>query len=183
LSTINPTIDELRLNVRKIYYFGLGFVQVKVSESARYNFYHWKVPAFVDEPHDHRYDFTSFVVRGEIWNKIWIAHPDGDRSGILENESCREGVDAPSDPQSVRLAMGSTFATLRGMSYSLHHASLHTVWPALNEGPCVTYVTRGPIKKDFARVFHPDGSEKVCPFSKKMPEDELWDIVSECLRY
>lgn len=175
-------IDSLKLVTKKIHYFGLGFVQVKVSDTARYNFYHENVPAFVDEPHDHRYDFTSYVVKGELWNQIWVLDSNGILDGTLENESCREGVTAPNDPVPVRLTMGAHFVTTSGFTYSLQRNVLHTVRPVISKSPVITYVQRGPVLKEYARVFRATGAEKVCPFSKNMPEDDLWAIVAECLR-
>lgn len=177
-----PTIDSLKRDVRKIHYFGLGFVQVNISESARYNFYHPRVPAFVDEPHDHRYNFVSRTKKGTLLNSIWVIDDLGQLTGTLRNESCRKDVPPVGEPVPVRLSNTVSFGTHLDMSYALRHDVLHTVEPLLKFGPVITYVERGPIVKEFARVFVKEGHEKVCAFSKNLPEDELWDIVNECLK-
>jgi len=175
------TIDFLKKNVTMIHYFGLGFVQVKVGESDRFHFYHKDVPAFVDEPHDHRYNFTSNIHRGELRNTIWVPDPEGHIIGVLEEESCREGVSPPGGSVPVKLRSSVSFVTLAGSSYMMHCDTLHTVEPLLDRGPVVTHVHRWPVVKEYARVFRKDGAEKVCPFSVKMSDDDLWAIVADCL--
>jgi hypothetical protein len=49
---------------------------------------------------------------------------------------------------------------------------------------CITLIERTDYKKALAHVVRPFGEVSVCPFSKKVDEKELWEIVDMIiLRY
>lgn len=184
------TLDDLRKRHTMIHYFGLGFVQVKMGPSYRCHFYHPSVPAFVDGPHDHRYSFTSTVHRGSIRNTIYEEASDEfcNLRGKMIPESCREGVPPSDDVRDVRLKIVSSFITYEGSAYYLKHDTLHSIEPLALDGKVITSLMRNDVVKTHARVFRPEkeisGNEKlgvICPFSKKMSDDDLWAIVADCL--
>lgn len=169
--------DWLRAHATTAHYFGLGFVQVKLDDRRRVHFYHPDVPAFVEEPHDHRYGFVSRVLRGSLVNRVFRLVP-GD-SHEVSYESCRQG--GPETPPGFRsgLEQVGEFAVHEGSGYHVHPEAFHTVHP---ETPTVTFLERELPSKEFARVVRPAGAPAVCPFSRPMPEDEVWRIVDDCVR-
>ena len=173
------SVDWLRANATKAHFFGLGFIQVKLDDLHRVHFYHRDIPAFVEDPHDHRYDFISIVKRGCLLNKVWKLIPGDDHE--VSFVDCRLGGEqAPSEFRTGVVALGS-FKTHEGSGYHMHSETLHTVHPVFELGPVITLVQRELPFKDHARSVKPVANLSVCPFSRPMPDDELWQIVRDCI--
>lgn len=173
------TVDWLRANAVKAHFFGLGFIQVKLDDQARVHFYHKDIPAFVEEPHDHRYDFISRVLRGVLQNQVWKLAPGDDHE--VSYESCRQdGPEAPPGFRTGLVELGC-FNTSKNSGYHMNSETLHAVRPVFKRGPVITYVRRELPFKDFARSVKKVGAASVCPFSRPMPDDELWQIVQDCI--
>lgn len=161
------------------HFFGLGFIQIKVSEGERYHFYHPSLPAFVDEPHDHRYDFSSNVLKGQLTNTLWNVTPGN--SGNLISVTCEEGSNDEIIACGVIECLAS-FSMIQGSFYELKSDTFHTINPVYDSFGCViTKLHRGRSVKPKARVFRPSENIKICPFSKQLNEDEIWEIVDKCL--
>lgn len=167
-------LDELRKEAKLIHYFGLGFIQVKLSDTTRMHFYTAALPPIIPEEdiHDHRYDFTSRILHGTLRQEIF-ALTEGD-SHILEDESCKESAPPMRSgvPYGIKKIHEQEFR--RGSSYVIDHDTFHRI----SATDAITFIGRGDYKKEFARVAHVNMAPKVCPFSKKIPEKELWEIVS-----
>jgi hypothetical protein len=185
-------IDVLKARCTKIHYFGLGFIQVKLGETSRMHFYTGELPALVplEEIHNHRYNFRSVILRGVLKQTFFEAQYSwsGKATHVNVFESCkppgqeelrgiqfreileRETECVVQETSSVILGSGS--------EYTIDHRTFHRVEPL---GDCITYLDRGPVQKDFAEILRPIGAEKVCPFSKVVPEARLWEIVEQML--
>jgi hypothetical protein len=166
-------IDYLKANAKLIHYFGLGFIQLKLTDSERLHFYTPHLPPIVPEEdvHDHRYDFTSKIWKGELNQELFRVIP-GD-THILEQESCKEGVPSSLNGKSCGLEKTSSHKYVEGSEYFISHGMFHRVETRY----CITYISRSEYKKDLANVIRPVGQEKVCPFSQKIEEVRLWEIV------
>lgn len=176
---LDLSIDWLRANAKKAHFFGLGFIQVKLDDHVRVHFYHRDIPAFVEEPHDHRYDFVSTVKRGCLRNQIWKLIP-GDGHEV-SYESCRQdGPTAPAGFQTGVSELG-TFDTHEGSGYHMNAETFHVVRPLFEHGPVITLVQREMPFKEFARVIKKVGSTSTCPFSRPLLDGELWEIVRDCI--
>ena len=184
-------LDYLKSFRKRIYYFGLGFIQVILSPSHRLHFYSPELPAITEDIHNHRYDFISKVVKGELtqtcyalsdWG-LWFEKPDPPDGTpnvyIAKEESCNPNIKTESPTKLVHLwpyATGSE-TYQEGESYIVKHYEQHTV-KATN---CITSLVRGHYKKQAAVVYYPRGKTPVCPFSKEIPEPELWEIIGRML--
>ena len=184
------TVDWLKNNHYNAYFFGLGFVQVKIDDQRRVHFYHPDLRAFVDNPHDHRYNFISKVLRGRLINEIWEEYEPEIPASITTDifakigyASCqKDGADIEvPEPYDACIDYVGEFSVNEGSSYYISRNSFHKVNPDFSLGPCVTFITRGPVQKDFARVLQLPSYKEDCPFSKEIKDDELWQIVRECL--
>ena len=169
----------LRANCIRAHFFGLGFIQVKLDDRRRVHFYHQDTPAFVEEPHDHRYDFISTVLKGTLVNHIWRLVP-GD-SHQVSYENCRQG--GPEPPPGFRSGVESVghFPVHADSGYHINSEVFHTVHPDFFSGPVITFIERELPKKEFARAVQ--SGESVCPFSRPMAEEEVWAIVEKCIEY
>lgn len=183
-------LDNLRSNHSRMYYFGLGFVQLKIDETWRLHFYSPELPPVTEEVHDHRYDFESTTLAGAITNAFFdvqVRPPfwgrvatnfERDKMHVMRAESCNPSVEAPSTeiPCEVSLSGVKTFA--KGDVNRMSHHRFHRV----TSGDCITLLKRGPYQKEFAHVVSFAGTKPVCPFSVKIPEEDLWGIMGRMVR-
>jgi len=175
------TVDSLRARCYEAHFFGLGFIQVKLDRGNRVHFYHPDLPAFVEEPHDHRYWFVSEVLRGVLRNYIYELDEGGDPV-LVEYETCTaDSEEEIPDPEEGGLVYLGQFDTAAGSGYYMPVDTFHRVKPLYEHGPCVTFLRRGDVVKQFARVIR-TGEEPVCPFSRPIPDSKLWEMVEDCLR-
>lgn len=188
-------VDWLKENHYDAYFFGLGFIQIKIDDSNRVHIYSPELPAFVESPHDHRYNFVSKVLRGRLVNKVWEEFIDIKLTPGTENwrepnstieidyVSCQQSGEALQVPESYESTVDyvDSFEINEGSSYYISRNTFHTVAPDFSVGPCVTWVTRGAVNKEFARVLRFPDDKKECPFSQEIEKDELWKIVERAL--
>jgi hypothetical protein len=168
-------IDWLKSNHKMIHYFGLGFIQLKIDDQTRIHFYTPELPPIVSQEdiHNHRYDFFSQVLKGHFSQALFNVI-DGN-THLREQESCKEGVSCETPPTPCAVEINSEHKYVAGSAYFIKAETFHRVSA---EG--ITLLKRGEPKKDFAEVIRRAGSEKTCPFSQKIEESRLWEII-ECM--
>lgn len=168
-------IDWLKNNHQMIHYFGLGFIQLKLDNVSRLHFYTEELPPIVSEEdvHNHRYDFTSTILKGELTQEIYT-YDLIEKTHIIEEESCKSGIKCHAEELlfcGIKLLSTQKFST--GSSYWIDHDTFHRII-AKN---CITFLQRDGYKKEFAKIIRKKDKLPVCPFSKKIEEQKLWDIV------
>lgn len=168
-------VEWLKANSQRIYFFGLGFIQVKINEEWRLHFYHPEIPAFVESPHNHRYDFTSTILKGSFTNTLYSVREG--KSHVISLESCNENILSPKEVKHALLEKTSQTTYYPGQSYFMSHSSFHE---ALGS-KCITLLQRSEYKKEFAEVALRVGEQKTCPFKEKLPEEKLWLLIKEML--
>lgn len=166
-------IDWLKANHQMIHYFGLGFIQLKLDKHNRLHFYNSELPPIVDEEdiHNHRYGFNSKILSGSITQYLFNVIEGNDY--YKEDESCKEGVKSQTLPVKCAVEITSIHTYTVGSEYFIHHNVFHRV----SATDCITWIVRGEYNKEYAQVIRPINSAKVCPFSLKIPEDRLWELV------
>jgi hypothetical protein len=166
-------IDWLKANHTMIHYFGLGFIQLKLDQFKRFHFYTSELPQIVgeEEIHNHRYDFQSTILLGKLTQEIY-GKIDGD-THVIEDESCQEGVTTGILPSFCGIELLSMHNYGVGSYYFVDHNTFHRV----KADNCVTILNRTDYKKQYAKVIRPVGTKKVCPFSQKVDEKRLWEII------
>jgi hypothetical protein len=171
------TLESLKKHATMIHYFGLGFIQIKLGERYRIHFYTTALPAIisVEEIHNHRYDFTSRVLYGNYCQTLFTI-TEG-TTHLCEDESCNEGVHSGKAPDACGIRRLAQETYVPGSHYTLSHEAFHTVQTT----DAITLLDRKPYAKEFAQVIRPINHLKTCPFSKKISEHELWNIVEKIL--
>lgn len=170
----------LQAEATTIQYFGLGFVQVKCGAKQRLHYYHPDLPASVAEEavHNHRYAFTSRVMKGLLEQELYCAAPSPAPTHYLTQESCEPDAHE-SETQPVALTLQARLMLPAGIEYWLAHTQLHRV-KAL--GKTVTHLTRpSEHTVPLADVATPIDQPLVCPFESTLTESELWEIVRDTL--
>jgi len=169
-------VDWLRGNHVRLYYFGLGFIQLKIDERYRLHFYTPELPAFNEDIHNHRYNFYSRILKGSLINHYYRV-TEGD-THLIKNESCNPQIAAPvlDQPCGVVETASTLYAT--GSAYHIKHEQYHTVEAP---EPCITLLSREAYAKDFAQVIVPKDGGGACPFSQKIEQERLWEIIGSML--
>lgn len=174
-------IDYLRNNNIRCYNFGLGFVQIVLNDIERVHFYSSdKSLQTNEEIHNHRYNFTSQIIKGSFTNNLYDLNFSHDIcTHIMTNESCNKDkpitnvINIPVNPILV-----SSIAYSPGESYNIGFNQFHTVDWSDNT---ITYLKRSSIINDFAQVVIDKDIIPVCPFENKLNEKEIWEIVESII--
>jgi hypothetical protein len=172
------TVEDLKKKCTLIHYFGLGFIQIKLGVTHRLHIYTDLLPRITDEEevHNHRYDFVSVILHGTLHQELFIIQEG--LTHLLEEETCKENHipdKTKIKPCCIEKIYEETLC--EGGSYYIPHTTFHRVTSA----NAITFLTRSNYKKELAEVVRPRNGTKVCPFSKKIQEEELWSIVSSVL--
>ncbi len=177
LSDIN--LEELKKNHLDLYYFGLGFIQLKIDKTHRLHFYDPSLPMItgVEEIHNHRYDFKSLVLSGALENTLFEIVYGNEFS--LSKENCQPGT-PDFHSQKILVGIKQTLLNIhrKGDDYFMDHQWFHRVQA---QGETITFLTRTDYKKDLADVVRPAGEEKICPFSLVISKEELWSKIEGIL--
>lgn len=174
------TFDYIKDKAQKIHYFGLGFIQVKLNEYERLHFYTNELEKTigVEEIHNHRYNFTSHILQGHLKQDIYeVSHIDllHRSNHILTQESCNETNPTNSKPTEVWIKPVFQKIYEKGDSYYMDHNTFHTV----DSIDAVTYLNRSGYTKILADVIRKKDSKLICPFSVKVTEHTLLEIIRE----
>jgi phosphoribosyl-ATP pyrophosphohydrolase len=171
-------IDHLRNFEVDPAYFGLGFIQLKVDLHNRVHFYHNDLPILSDNPHNHRYSFTSYILQGTLEQTTfqWDYAATGEFLTQLVN--CKAGSNLIASQQSGQITqtLYSSYAT--GSRYQIEADTLHTVSGIDN---AVTHLIRGDTEKEYAAVIVQKGDEPVCPFSEPLTTKRCWELIEDML--
>jgi hypothetical protein len=173
-------LDWLWQNKTMVHYFGLGFIQLKLDKYHRIHFYTDKLMKTVgdEEIHNHRYNFVSMVLRGQFSQDIYdVIKCEEDFTHYLRDESCNEDNKIEGPEEKVKISKFYSHTLKQGESYFMDHGSFHTV----ESNDAITLLTRSDYKKEFAQVISPKDAPSICPFSIKLSESEIFDILKELL--
>lgn len=162
-----------------IHYFGLGFIQLKINDTYRLHFYTEKLKAKVspEEVHNHRYDFKSTILRGQLTQETYQVIEGN--THLMEPESCDPKVKLYMPAQECALKFTGIHCYTEGSIYYLPHGVFHKV---LDTDDCITLIERKTYSKELAEVVRPKDSKKVCPFAGNLAEDDLWYIVDKIIK-
>ena len=174
-------VDWLRKNHTKLLPFGLGFLQLKLNDSERIHFWH---PGFVrerEEVHNHRYDFISTILRGEMQQSLYIFTPSVERpTHEMFQTDCSPEVEGKQDSIIATGLLEPVFSTTitEGNTYRMHRDLLHRI----DAKKCVTFLRRESKLKTHANVVRDIGGRSVCPFAENVPAAEMWAMIEDCLK-
>lgn len=174
-------INFLKSNCKKIHFFGLGFIQIKLSDEQRVHVYTDKFPMTAQEEdiHNHRYDFNSQILKGLLTQKTYQVFRAIEETPFeMKKESCKENFKVEEETEDVDVELTGVQHFNQGSTYFITHDTFHQV----ASSNAVTLITRSGYKKDLAEVIYNKENTPVCPFSIKITEDELWKIVEESLK-
>lgn len=178
-------LEYLKRNCQRIYFFGLGFIQVVLNQYERVHFYSDKLKdlSISEGWHNHRYNFTSKILKGDFRQSLGVI-TNGD-THILYNVNCGTGKDLP---YSTEIPIGLQEVIMpcgyltehygKGDSYNIFYNDFHYVTTL---GNTITYLKRGDYITEFAQAIREKDQVFQCPFTHKFTDEELWEIVEEII--
>ena len=174
-------VNELKETGAEPSWFGLGFVQLKLSPEQRMHFWHPELASNMpeEELHDHRYNFTSVIVKGELTNHLYDFRPNHEGDYQRVTVSCDPNVHAPHQPSPKGVVEHiCSFVTPQDGFYTLKKGVFHKAQAT----KAATLLTRSTDHHEpFAHVLRPVGASAVCPFSDSKPVSQLWEIIDDVL--
>lgn len=173
-------VNWLKKNCQRLYFFGLGFIQIKINDDYRVHIYTDKLPRSTTEEdvHNHRYGFTSWVLKGTLIQHTFRAVDTPHGEFFQTKETCNPNNKKEFEKYPCDLIRTGIQELKAGSSYSIHHDTLHRVFSTT----AVTLLQRGPYEKDEADVVYRKGEPPGCPFATKVRGELLWEIIEEALR-
>lgn len=172
-------INFLKQNCTRLYWFGLGFIQIKINDVYRVHIYTDKLPrtSNIEEIHNHRYHFVSRILKGTLEQTLYDVVKDEKGENILTQETCNPHTKKafPEFRVTVNEMGRQTFA--KGSEYYIDQMQFHRVYSK----DAITLLCRSIVQRSEADVVYHEDLSPVCPFSVKVTEAELWKIVEEAL--
>jgi hypothetical protein len=162
-------------------WFGLGFIQLKVSPTMRFHFWHPDLnpDGYEEDLHSHRYHFQSQILKGSLENEVYIIDRNVTPDMSVELVSCQEGVrNEILNDASVRHV--TTMKLQAGDSYPMDASALHRLKAT---GKTITRLIRPKDRMfKYATVVRPlNAGPSVCPFTRKIEVPELWKYIEDCI--
>lgn len=173
---------------------GLGFLQVKLTDSMRLHCWHPDLPRRhcwrYSQIHDHRFGFESTVLIGEMKNHVYMPDrpEEEDSFGPLVSYS-HDGPRGPSGnrpwtPVRHEIWLRRIYIEYvdPGNHYHMMPYVLHRTEP-LGDGRVVTLMHKTGVWSDGARSLCFEGIEPDAEFSRfQLSQDDLLDILKDALR-
>ncbi len=180
---MNPLldIDHLRASGAEPAWFGLGFIQLKLDDEHRMHFWHPSLTPDIpdDEIHDHRYTFTSEILKGTMLHETYQFTSDMFGAYEMVDVSCDPEKPITSPRRiSGSIALTGTYYLTPGSKYTFPRREFHRS----RTEHCISYLTREADREEFARVVRGKGAADICPFSNPKPVDELWDVIASLVK-
>ena len=158
------------------HWFGLGFIQLKLTADTRIHFWlPWLRGKEREEIHNHRYNFVSRVLAGKLHKEIYAVTPNDFGDHELFTTTCAPGSEGTCENfRTVSCSKIAEFDLTAPSTYFFGHDQFHTT-----EGTnfAITYLEREPKVKSDAMVVKVAGAPTTCPFANPIPVDELWDHI------
>lgn len=166
-------INNLKNNYVSIKEFGLGFVQIKLSDEHLINFYTDRIEKFTNHeaPHNHQRDFKSIIYNGVLREVVY--NIEIDESG--QSAYCGCGDIDKKVEEKFSFIEGNTYVHKKGDYYYRNKKEFHSV-EALNN--TVTFITKLNLESKIDAIILADVIEYDM---KNHTEEELWNIVEEIL--
>jgi hypothetical protein len=185
---VNPDIDYLRAFGTHPRVHGNGFIQIDLPGDRRAHFWgHHAIPrqSSATPIHDHRFDFSSRVLRGSIVNVTYYETWGEGRDFEIYTPVFRQGEDTKLEPtgrqirvEPVRVQMFTPEMTAN--SYFSVAGVFHETM--VNE-PTATLITKGQTYQITPRVLVPLGKQPDNEFTRyDVSESDIWAIVEDILK-
>ena len=175
------TIDQLRALNGRPHYMGLGVVKYPFRKNQSYHFYSDKAKVLVEDIHEHRFSFTSNVIKGKLKNYIYDICGANPASTLrVERGECAPDVKRDIIASNINLIELCTFVTEPGQEYHIHYTTLHRIECLTTK--VITLLNKElPFAQTTPRFITDTANPSVCAFSQPKPTSECWEIIEYTL--
>ena len=170
------TVDELRERGGYPHYLGLGVIKCRIGADESYHFYSDRAPVLVNQIHDHRFGFTSTVLKGRLKNTIYNTDGQDPNSTLqIERGECKKDAERVVITPNAKFVKACEFFTSAGESYYIAYDSLHQVEYLTPK--IITHLFKEPITQVEPRFVVDTTVPRVCAMSEPKTQDECWEII------
>jgi len=175
------TVDELRALDGHAQYMGLGVIKYAFRKNRAYHFYSNKILSIVDDIHEHKFGFTSTVIKGELKNYIYeIDGTDPNSTLQVERGVCGRDTIRTLVQSNINLVESCTFTTRPGQSYHIEYTTLHKIECLTPK--VITLLTKELPLSQLDPQFITDATKQaVCAFSQPKSDAECWELIEYTL--
>lgn len=175
------TVDKLRKLGGYPHYLGLGVIKCRLKDDLSYHFYSERSPAIVDNIHEHRFGFTSTVLKGRLKNIIYDVDGSNPESTLqVERGECRPGVERVIEVENAKIIELCSFITPPGESYHIESYTLHRIQWLTDKG--ITFLEKEPVVRIDPRFVEDISKPRVCAMSQPKSKEECWEIIEFTLQ-
>ena len=161
--------EAIRVDAKSIKTFGLGFIQIKISDDTTMNVYLDDIFKFddSDRPHSHQRSFHSEIISGELIEYLYdVAIVDDGKSAYC---GCGD-VDKPINHR-YKYRLKEMYSYMTGDNYFRHKDYFHSV---SGKHGTITLITKDMMESHDAIVISDKkGNNELNHYSN----DELWNMV------
>lgn len=173
------TVDWLKENDGYPHYSGLGAIKCRLKYNRAYHFYSDHSPTLVNRIHDHRFGFTSTIIKGKLENTIYEIDGQNPESILqVERGECKRGAEQKIIMPNANVKKLVSFTTGIGESYHIEYDTLHQInqmTPAV-----ITYLMKEPVSQLEPRLVIDTSIPRVCSWPPKT-QKECWEIIEYTL--
>jgi hypothetical protein len=175
------TIDQLRALNGIPHYMGLGVVKYPFCKNQSYHFYSDRAKILVEDIHEHRFSFTSRVLKGKLKNYIYeIDGTDPTSTLRVERKECAPDSQQEILLSNINLIERCTFITEPNQEYRMHYTTLHKIECLTTK--VITHIYKElPFAQTTPRFIADETKPSVCAFSEPKTVNECWDIIEYTL--
>lgn len=164
------------------FWFGLGFIQLKLSDRDRMHFWTPSIPRKQrEEIHNHRYEFKSIVLAGKLKFQTFTASTNSMGAyEVFETNCTQEGTTLTKLIKPVDIRSTGYYEINTGSKYTFPHHHFHTTEETVF---AITYLRRGEKVREFADVIKTRGAGTDCPFAEKICPEQCWEYIGAALTH
>jgi len=179
------TIDKLRDLSRsygsKPHYNGIGMIRLRVGETQAYLFYSDRSEPFVNDIHNHRYSFSSFIVKGILRTDVYKFTKSDKYTDLNVVRRYWDNTKPEILAANINLYKVYTFDAIEGDTYNIDYRVFHHVTKQTPK--LITCMTTQPepwpVKANQFIESKSNPSEPID--AKTMPIGECWEAIEYTL--
>ena len=176
-----PTIEKLSMDYlrglgAKPHYMGLGVIKLPINQRYSFHFYSERAEIICEDPHTHRFGFTSTVIKGVMDNYIYKADSsETPTSYVLEYGKCEPGSEMELIKDNVEPRVVTQFRSTAGTSYTIDKDVIHKIHCISPK--VITFLKKDSKESDSGYFIVDTENRSPCPLSFPKPVAECWDII------
>lgn len=156
---------------------GLGMLRTYLGTDKAVRLHVWDsryVAPGVSELHTHPWDFSSYIVAGQVGHQRWIVDDEG-APFMAQDVRCGKGGGLIDQPRPVGLRFCSEEHYVEGASYEMTAEEIHRVLPL--DGSVSIIERSFRANTEIATVFWPDGTVWGSAETRRAKPHEVQDIL------